>query len=219
MWNVVAEPCGGSNGCSKVQHVSDSRVLPEGLVELPPGPLLGAALASLDLTGCTSVDLHTVLALQSRQLSYEQARLWSALLETAYAQSDEGGDVSSRVLELDEFSGSQAAFTLTWSRPATLRQLDVAQDLIERLPMVFAALRAGRIDPVRARVFSEALRDLDDETARRIAAGLIEKAERLTASQLRERLRYHVGKTDPSLAKKRCQRSVADRRVYVRPYT
>ena len=42
---------------------------------------------------------------------------------------------------------------------------------------------------------------------------------RLTAAQLRERLRYHVVKADPSLAKKRHQRCVADRRVFNRPYT
>ena len=58
-------------------------MLPEGLAELPPGPQLGAALAALDLTRYTSADLHTVLGLQSRQLSYEQARLWDVLLETA----------------------------------------------------------------------------------------------------------------------------------------
>jgi hypothetical protein len=155
------------------------------LAELPPGPQLGAALAALDLTRCTSADLHKVSRLQSRQLSYEQARLWDVLLETAYAHSDAGDDASSRVRELDEFSGSQAAFTLAWSRPATLRQLSWAEDLIEHLAMVFSALRAGRIDPVRAKVFSEALGDLDDETARRIAAGLIGRTERLTAAQLR----------------------------------
>ena len=143
-------------------------MLPKGLAELPPGPQLGAALAGLDLTRCTWADLHTVLGLQSRQLSYEQARLWDVLLETAYAHSDAGDDASSRVRELDEFSGSQAAFTLTWSRPATLRQLSLAEDLIERLAMVFSALRAGPMDPVRAKVFSEALGDQQLERTLRL---------------------------------------------------
>jgi hypothetical protein len=119
---------------------------------------------------------------------------------------------------LDEFSASQAAFTLVWSRPATLRQVEVAADLIERLPSVFAAVRSGRIDAVRAVVFSQSLAGLDEQAARRIADGLIDKAARLTAGQLRERLRYRVLKADPSLAKKRYQQCVADRRVYNQPY-
>ena len=93
--------------------------------------------------------------------------------------------------------------------------LGLGEDLLNRLPIVYQALLAGRIDYPRAMAFSEALALLDDDTARRIAAATLTKAEGWTSSRLRERLRYRTHKADPELAKRRYRTSVADRRVWI----
>src|SRR5258705_3086402 len=95
----------------------------------------------------------------------------------------------------------------------------LAQDIIERVPAVFAALQDGRIDLPRAEAFSDALLGLSDDKARKIVDQLMAKAEQWTPAILRERLRYHVLKADPSLARERYQQSVSDRRAYLQQYS
>ena len=114
---------------------------------------------------------------------------------------------------IDEFSGDELAWTLAWSRSYTHSQLLVAQQLFTRLPAVYAAFLAGRIDFVKAEAFISVLYDLDDETARKVADRLLDRADRWTLADLRERLRYHGDRADPAEAKKRYQRKVADRDV------
>ena len=226
--------------------MSTIEVLPEGLASTPPGPVLGSALASMDPSRYESVDLFGMVALQAKQVAFEQSRLLAMMLEAAYAyggdvalakaavakatvakatspdglpDADGGGvGVPARVRELDEFSADQLAFSLVWSRVTAQAHLFTAKDLIERLPVVYAALRAGRIDLPRARVFSDGLACLDDVKAQEIAALLIEKAEELTPGQLREKVHYRVIKADPSLVRKRYDRCVTDRSLYNQPY-
>jgi len=194
----------------------DRQMLPEGLAQLPPGPALAVALASVDRTRVASADLHVLARARARQVAFEQAALLADMLECAYSPYDAAEDSLERVRELGEFSADQVAFTLVWSRSGAEDQVLLAQDLTERLPVVYAALAAGRIDLYRARAFSEALSRLDDDKARAVAARLIDKAARWTATTLRERLRYHVLRADPDAAKKRYQHGVAGRRVYTR---
>jgi Domain of unknown function (DUF222) len=217
----------------RIERVSMLEEFPEDLTSMLPGPELARMLAAVDLSRCTSVELFKVTQLRARQVSHENARLLETLLETAYAdladsrspaQSDAGADPESdgaglppRVRELNEFSGDQLAFALVWSGPAMQAQVSLARDLIERLPVVFGALRTGSIDLPRAKVFSEALSLLSDDKALSIAERLIGKAEQWTPANLRRRLRYHARQADPSLARKRYQKSVTNRRAYLRP--
>src|SRR5258705_6146259 len=200
--------------------------VPADLESMSPGLQLAEALAAVDLSACDSADLYRLSALHATQIAYEQAQLLHVMLEAVYAERTEAlqrtksgaSGPASRVREFDEFSADQLAFTLTWSRTAAQAQLLAAQDLIERIPVVFTALRAGRIDLVRARVFSDALSGLDDDKDRTVAERLIEKAENWTPGRLRERLRYHVLKADPTLGRKRYETRVSDRRIYNQPY-
>jgi len=194
--------------------MSERQVLPEGLADMPPGPPLALALARVDVARLSSDDLHTVTLARTRQVAHEQARQLSCMLETAYAGYHDDREPLARTRKLDEFSGDQLAFTLSWTRSAMQGQLDLAQQLVERLPAVHAALSAGRIDLYKARVFVEALYLLSDDAARGIADRLLRKAEDITGPQLRERLRYWAQKADPELAKKRTCRSVTGRRFY-----
>ena len=104
-------------------------------------------------------ELLTALA---RQASFAQAELLAGAWELAMTPWRGGDDPAGRLVELNEFSADQVAFTLTWSRGYAVDQVELAQDLIVRLPMVFAALRSGRLDLARARLFSRQLAGLAD---------------------------------------------------------
>jgi hypothetical protein len=107
-----------------------------------------------------------------------------------------------------------AAFTLRRTLETTELYQQTAQDLICRLPKVYQALAAGRIDWPKALLFSSRLLLLDDDLASTIVDKLIDKASELTLPNLRDRLRYHIRKADPDAARKRYEHSVADRSVY-----
>jgi hypothetical protein len=48
-----------------------SQALPVGLAEMPPGPDLAAALASVDRAALSGFDLVVLLRARSRQLAFE----------------------------------------------------------------------------------------------------------------------------------------------------
>jgi hypothetical protein len=193
--------------------------LPEGLADLPTGAELAAVLATIDRSRLSDADVYDLLAARARQLAHDQAQLLADLLEAGRTGHLRVGVVDDEPAArrgrgpawLDEFCADESAFTLRWSRPYAHGQTWLAHDLIERLPVVYAALVAGRIDACRAAVFADALRLLDDDVARAIAAKLIGVAEGLTPGELRRRLRYWVVKADASLARQRYLRGVADR--------
>src|SRR5260221_12596178 len=133
-------------------------LLPEGLASLPPGPELGRALASVDLSALTSADLYVLASVRASQVAFEESQLLAVMLEAAYAERAEalarkanprGASVPSgpvRATDLDEFSGEQLAFTLNRASVTAQTQLWMGKDLIERVPMGFTALRGGRVD-------------------------------------------------------------------------
>ena len=186
--------------------------LPAGLTELAPGPQLASVLAGIDRSRVGADELHDLCQARLRLLAHVQAQLLADVWETGRATRKPAGSLG-RAEDVDEFSGDELAWTLAWSRSYTHSQLLLAQQLFSRLPAVYAALLAGRIDVVKAEAFIGVLYDLDDEAARRVADRLLDRADRWTLSDLRERLRYHAGRADPTAAKKRYQRKVANRDV------
>ena len=186
--------------------------LPAGLAELPPGPELSSVLAGIDRSRVGADELHDLCLARARLLAHVQAELLADVWETGRATRQPAGSLS-RNEGIDEFSGDELAWTLSWSRSYTHSQLLAAQQLFTRLPAVYAVFLAGRIDFVKADAFISVLYDLDDEAARRVADRLLDRAGRWTLADLRERLRYHAGRADPAAAKKRYQRKVADRDV------
>src|SRR5207247_6490893 len=72
------------------------------------------------------------------------------------AGSDKAGAVA-RAGERFEWAAHEIAAGLTWTPTGADRELGFATALCERLPLVLAALRQGRIDRGKARVFVEYL--------------------------------------------------------------
>ena len=180
---------------------------------MPPGPDLCALLATVDREGLSAAQLATLAAARARQIAHEQAGLLADAVALAAIPWD-GPGRGTREQE-DDFAADQVAFALTMSRWSAYRLLNLGEQLLQKLPMVYAALAAGRIDFARAAVYVAELCMLDDEVARAIAAATLAKAAVWTPSQLRDRLKYRAHKADPSLVKRRHAQSVTNRRVYV----
>ncbi|HEV7932680.1 MAG TPA: DUF222 domain-containing protein [Actinomadura sp.] len=190
------------------------RELPEGLVEMPPGPELAAALASVDRSGLSGFDLVVVLRARSRQLAFEQAELAADLVAVAECVRVESSGLSwVWNSDVEGLAAAEIAAALTWTRRAALARLRDAYGLVERLPAVWAALRAGSLDPPRARVLVEGTAAVPRPLAREVVARILPQAPELTTGQLAYRLRRLVMETDPAAAGRRYEEALRERKV------
>jgi hypothetical protein len=184
------------------------------LDSMAPGPELAMLLSTVDRARLDGPGLTVLLSARSRQLAHDYAQLLAESVELAVADWHTPAGVLTRMDEPDEFSADRIAWTLTWSVPAAKAHLDLGLDLMGRLPAVYAALMAGRIDLARARVFHDMLLDIDDAVATTVVTKLIDKATGWTCGTLRERLRYWLHKTDPAWVSRRYRQAVTRRDVH-----
>jgi hypothetical protein len=184
------------------------------LSDVPVGPSLATALAQIDRGALTASGRVEVLVARSRLISHLQAALLADLVAVADAPTS-GHPVPEAS---EDFDADEISMALCWTRRAAVVQLDLARDLTCRLPDVHAALAAGVIDLPRARVFSTVLEPVADaDIARRIASRVLPVAAKLTTSQIRDRLHRRVLAADPDAARRRYERSTADRDVRLWP--
>jgi hypothetical protein len=144
---------------------------------------------TLDPATGSSDDPVDVLRACARQVSIASAQLLAAIV--AVADSAKPG-----------FDADEVAFALAWTQTYACCQVALGRYLTRTLPAVFTALAAGELDLRRAWVFADALTVVDDPVASTVAARVLPDAPGLTTSQLRDRLRRAVLKTDPD-AKRR----------------
>ncbi|WP_281905831.1 HNH endonuclease signature motif containing protein, partial [Phytohabitans aurantiacus] len=188
-------------------------VIPEDLAEMPPGPGLAAILARIDRSCVNGHDMVTVMQARARQVAHDQAELLADIVEVAHCPPGIFNSPVERLKGLSRYPDDEVRVALCWTRRAAGEQLTLALDVVERLPDVYAALRAGHIDIPRARVFCDVLSVLPEDVAREAAARLLPVADGLTTGQLRVRLQRLVITIDPDAARKRRDKSVVDRRL------
>ncbi|HEX6869682.1 MAG TPA: hypothetical protein VF163_01175 [Micromonosporaceae bacterium] len=186
---------------------------PAGLDTMAPGPRLAAVLAGIGRDGLSGAQVAVLVRAQGRQLAYQEAMLLADVGRLAAQPWDASGRTSPE--REDEFATDQVGFTLTWTTYTAGMWINVGRVLSTRLPMVYQALAAGRIDWYRARAFVDGLALVDDTTAATIATQLLPVAQTLNAARLRARLRYQVVKANPALARRRYQQSITQRRVQI----
>jgi hypothetical protein len=114
-------------------------------------------------------------------------------------------------------AAAEIGATLRLTRRAADFDLALAVDLKERLPEVWEALAAGRIDLRRARVIVSGTAHLSEEAAREVVGRVIEAATRLTTGQLGALIRRVCVQADPDDANTRFRDAVDGRRVVVEP--
>ncbi len=189
------------------------QVIPPGLAKMAPGPELSALLARIDIHTLTGADAVEVLRARVRQLSYEQARVLATMVEVGLCDPDARGDEVARLVEPTPYAADEIRAALAWTRRAADRELDFAEALVLRMPAVFTALEAGRIDRSKAWVFTDLCADLTPEQAEVVCTRLLPHAERLTTGELAARIKKLAIALDPEWAARRYATAVRERNV------
>ena len=125
-----------------------------------------------------------------------------------------GADALSPVPGTSEYFVDELAMVLNCSVRAAAQLAAGSYVLVDRLPVVRAALADGRLDVPRARVFVDVLGPVREEVAAPVAADVLPSAAGLSLGTLRARLRRAVLAVDAEFAEQ-C-REAAERAADVR---
>jgi len=172
----------------------------------PPGVVLAGSLAEVVAYVGDGQVVDRIAGFE-RQASWAAAGQARAIAELATRRVEAGGPG-----ELG-FYVDEVALALTCSRCAAWAKLHTALDLVDRLPATLAALAAGRICAVRARIIAEGSRALSDADAALVQDEVLAAAEGLTPSKLRTRVALAVAAVDPRDADEQHEAACASRAV------
>jgi hypothetical protein len=188
-------------------------VLPEDLELMAPGPQLFTLLAGVDRAGLSERDRVRLAQARHRLCSHLQGEF---LVDLYAVRAGEPADEESllRGGPAWPWAACEVAFALRWTQTAAAGRLELAHQLVDELPQVLAALRAGVLDMPKVLVICELAGWLEDrDTARRLVEAVIGRAPELTTGQIRARLRRLVLAVDPDAARRRCAQALKTRRV------
>ncbi len=180
------------------------------LADIPVGPALAAAVASLDLSLLTGSQCMDVLQAHQRQDNHQRAALFAVVSEVMHR-----GEADTSVLEEypGEFAADEVRAALVLTRRAAESLCSFAVDVVRRLPAVQAAFAAGLIDQPRVWVFSHWTGGLPDEHTQAIVAVLLPRAPQLTTAQLIGEIQRHAIALDPDWARRRYEAALSGRKV------
>jgi hypothetical protein len=216
---------GHDPGGSRVTEAAATVEISASWRELPAGPELMIALASLPLAGYGSTELLEVLsgweraagwlaAQQARAMSLAEARLTE---DAVQYEEEVGGRVSWNAV--DRQVETEISTALRWTSRYTLDRIRIATVLAHRLPAVSDALAAGQISYRHAEVFCEETDVLTEEQAQRVADRVLPDASTLTTIGLRKRLRKACLQLVPDSGNERAAKAITERSVTIRPAT
>jgi Domain of unknown function (DUF222) len=127
-----------------------------------------------------------------------------------------GADARSPIPGTSEFFVDELAAVTNTSGRIAGRLAEESYVLVERLPLVWAALADGNLDRRRAQVFIEVLGPASDEVARLVVELVLPEASALSLGRLRARLTRELLAVDADAAERR--REKAEREADVRLY-
>jgi hypothetical protein len=119
-------------------------------------------------------------------------------------------------VRFDDFVADEVGLDLRMSWHAAADRISYACDLAGRLPVTFAALGAGLIDPVHAKIIAEQTGYLSAADAAKADPLLAAAAQKKTYAQLRAAAAKLVLKLDPDSFERR--RQARRREAHVRPF-
>ncbi len=174
---------------------------------MAPGPLLAMVLGAVagengeGLAGLSDDQLIGFLAGTRRM---ESRLAWAKMAALAeFASRPRRTDFAA-----DEIA---AAFHLTWLSAAG--EIAYAQTVARRLPVTFAALAAGKLDPVHVRIIEDTTSVLSDEDAAVADELLAAAAQSKTYGELRRAANRLVLRLDPDAVRKRKEKGRREARV------
>jgi uncharacterized protein DUF222 len=164
---------------------------------MAPGPLLGVVLDAVagedgeGLAGMADDQLIGFLSGTRRMASRLEWARMAALAEFASRP------------RRDNFAADEvaAAFNLAWLSAAG--EIQYSQLVAKRLPVTFALLAAGKLDPAHVRIIEDSTSILSDEDAAVADAKLAELAQSRTHAELRRAATRLVNQLDPEAVRKR----------------
>ena len=114
---------------------------------------------------------------------------------------------------ISPFASYELALALTLTGRSADAHLGFAIDMATKLPKTAAALEAGEIDIVRARIIAEATNVLSKEHTAAVEDLIFPRAGQQTSGQLRAALARAVLSADPDAARRRREEAQRDARV------
>jgi hypothetical protein len=172
------------------------------LGELDERQLLGASTAARRLRAYA--DYLEVMAVA------EFARCRAEQLEASKARGD-------RVRSRDgEYPAEELGFEMTASAYSAGLLIDMAANIVTRLPSTLAGMEAGVIDRDRARAISNATLHLPDDLAAEADKILAEAAPEMRLAELQQKAARLEARLDPEGVQKRKDEARHDRRVELR---
>jgi hypothetical protein len=180
---------------------------------MEPSPALAAFLSTLSDKTLSGFDRIRVLQAHQRMVSFFQARM----LEDIASISELINQLEPDPAIAHEAAAAEIGAALRLTRRAADMDLALAIDLKERLPAVWEALAAGKIDLRKARVIVDQTSHLSEEAARQVVDRVVEAATRLTTGQLKALIRRVCVQANPDDASHRYREAVAERRLQTEP--
>ncbi len=174
---------------------------------MAPGPLLAMVLdtaAGPDGEGLAALSDDQLVGFLSGARRMESRLAWAKMAAL--------GEFASRPRRQD-FAADEiaAAFRLTWLSAAG--EIEYAQAVARRLPVTFAALAAGKINPVHVKIIEDRTSILSDEDAAIADEVLAAAAQARTYGELRRIANRLVLRLDPEAARKRKEKARREARV------
>ena len=114
---------------------------------------------------------------------------------------------------ISAFASYELSLALTLTGRSAEAYLDFAVELATKLPKTMAALEAGQIDIIRARIIAEATHVLSNEHTAAVEDRIFPRAGQQTSGQLRAALARAVLAADPGAARARREEAQRDARV------
>ena len=114
---------------------------------------------------------------------------------------------------ISPFASYELSLALTLTGRSAGAYLDFAVELATKLPETMAALEAGQIDIIRARIIAEATHMLSDGHTAAVEERIFPRAGQQTSGQLRAALARAVLAADPGAARARREQAQRDARV------
>src|SRR3984957_5461174 len=195
----------------------------EGTAEVPPPGSVLAALLGEAVASVGELDERQLLGVGSaaRRLRAhadyievvavaEVARLRAEQLEASKARGDRARSRDA------EYAAEELGFEMTATAYSAGLLLDMAQNIVTRLPSTLAGMASGAIDRDRARVISNATLHLPDDLAAEADKVLAEAAPEMKLSDLHKKATRLEARLDPEGVQKRKDEARHDRRVELR---
>jgi hypothetical protein len=174
---------------------------------MAPGPLLAMVLdtvAGEDGEGLAGLSDDQLVGFLSGTRRMESRLAWAKMAALAeFASRPRRSDFAA-----DEVA---AAFHLTWLSAAG--EIGYAQAVARRLPVTFAALAAGELDPVHVRIIEDVTSVLSDEDAALADEILAGMAPGKTYAELRRAANRLVLRLDPEAVRRRKEKARREARV------